>query len=117
MAFRRESSGKFKEGGRQIKVVPLRALAGVPSYSGDPTPNLDAQVPRAPAVIRWTPAQVSVWITAQGFALYAPLFMEHEVDGASLLELDCHDLSRMGIGVVGHRHTLNRRIRTLAESP
>jgi len=39
-------------------------------------------------VSSWSPQQVAEWLTRQNFILYASNFLEKQVDGKQLLELD-----------------------------
>lgn len=109
--------------GRSIKVVALRprvesAPSPPPSVANAaPAPVDSVLALSSRPVVKWTPSQVAAWVRAQGFEAYAAAFLQHEVDGGGLLELDNLDLQRMGVAVVGVRHSLLRRIRTLAESP
>lgn len=107
--------------GRPIKVVPIRGRNGAASspptlpLTNGSSPTDAAEAISLLPVLKWTPSQVATWVRAQGFDAHANLFKQHEVDGGGLLELDNLDLQRMGITVVGHRHAILRRIRTLAE--
>jgi hypothetical protein len=66
----------------------------------------------------WTPAQAQHWLgtLGQGLGRYGPLFVEHEVAGATLLELGAGDLDYMGIRPLAHRKALLRGVQELREA-
>jgi hypothetical protein len=53
---------------------------------------------------------VCAWLGKQGLGEYAPLFEEHDIGGAALLEVSASDLDYMGIVPLGHRKALLRGV-------
>jgi hypothetical protein len=67
-----------------------------------PAPNAH-EWPEREEVERWTPVQVAEWATLMGFEKYAHSFVTHKITGKLLVQLEEHQLSHMGIGVLGVR--------------
>ena len=69
-------------------------------------PRLDASLPT-----RWTVDQVGLWLERLGLAeQYSAMFREHEIDGATLCELDASAWTTLGVYKLGHQSILKRAI-------
>lgn len=62
----------------------------------DVPPSGPEQVMNVPS---WGPQQVVDWLTRQNFVLYASNFLEKQVDGKQLLELDS---TKMKVGALSY---------------
>eukprot|EP00128_Syssomonas_multiformis_P000474 Colp12_sorted_trinity150504_noHs@18042 len=66
--------------------------------------------PNVETVLMWSVAQVREWIEANGFAEFAGLFEENDINGELLLQLDHDTLKSMGIVSAGKRMQLLRAV-------
>ena len=63
---------------------------------------------------QWTVAQVAQWVGSLGLPEAAQSFAEHEVEGASLLELTAAELKdELGVTKFGHVKKLSKAIEEL----
>lgn len=75
-------------------------------------------------ISKWGNEECCIWLDSLGnqfsfekeFKEYVKHFQEHHIDGASLKDLDRHDLKRMGILSVGHQKLILLNLRDLIDS-
>lgn len=88
---------------RELPALPARdRRPGVNARVG--TPAIIAGAATASSgVVSWSTAQVLVWLQKQQMGKYSHLFMEHQIDGATLLHLGRDELADLGV-----KHGLDR---------
>ncbi|KAJ1936789.1 ATP binding, partial [Linderina macrospora] len=64
-------------------------------------------------VVQWSEGRVGQWLRKQGFARHERAFMENQINGEALLELDYNLLKELSVRTVGERVRLNIAIRDL----
>lgn len=94
-----------KLGDRRRLKLALRRLANRQGFLADANVQHGA--------FTWDENEVCAWLTREGFSELVSLFQAEGIDGACLLELDLDDQAGMGIGPLGVRYSLNRRIQAL----
>jgi len=105
-------------GASQSNSVPAGAPAAAAPVVRRRPPTAGRRDPIPSQAATWTPAQAQHWLgtLGQGLERYGPLFAEHEVAGATLLELGASDLDYMGIKPLAHRKALLRGVEELREA-
>ncbi|ETO16911.1 hypothetical protein RFI_20426, partial [Reticulomyxa filosa] len=63
----------------------------------------------------WTESDVNQWMKEMGYPEYATIFLENNIDGKILLDLNKEDFTSLGITSVGHRKALERQIQQLRD--
>ncbi|GBG41411.1 hypothetical protein CBR_g74397, partial [Chara braunii] len=61
---------------------------------------------------QWTKEDVASWLTEKGFQQYAEVFIEHEITGSMLLQLDRESLAEL-IPILAHVLTVHEHIQEL----
>ncbi|KAJ1928257.1 ATP binding, partial [Linderina pennispora] len=64
-------------------------------------------------VVQWSEGRVGQWLREQGFARHERAFVENQINGEALLELDYNLLKELSVRTVGERVRLNIAIRDL----
>lgn len=72
--------------------------------------------PSEESVLYWTPYDVRAFVLSRGYSEgVADRFVQHQITGAILLELDINSLKEIDIPSFGTRFELSKEIKTLAE--
>ena len=61
----------------------------------------------------WSTTQVSLWLQEIGLHQYSNKFVENDINGSHLKELDKETLSELGIDKLGHRMVFQREVKKL----
>eukprot|EP00041_Stephanoeca_diplocostata_P031118 m.962348 g.962348 ORF g.962348 m.962348 type:complete len:1268 (+) comp23890_c0_seq1:180-3983(+) len=61
----------------------------------------------------WTCTDVGDWLDSIGLGAYRSIFMENEIKGSHLLDLDKADLKELNVNLLGHRLTMFKSIKVL----
>ena len=72
---------------------------------------MESSFPKADNFKNWSPAQVGEWLNENGFREYSEFFVEHQITGDLLLDLDYTTLKDIGVIVVGDRARILQAIK------
>ncbi|KTW26024.1 hypothetical protein T552_03293 [Pneumocystis carinii B80] len=67
-------------------------------------------------ILNWTPQEVASWIESKGFGSVADKFIEHEITGDILIQMDYSHLREIDIFSFGKRFEIEREIKLLRDS-
>lgn len=65
----------------------------------------------------WSVKDVSSFLSFCGLDKFIKTFVDNDIDGAGLLDLNDHDLSSMGITILGQKKTILKNISLLKSNP
>ena len=98
--------------------------ASPPAYNKAPLLASNRSPPPAPQITdaggmsSWTSEQVAGWVARlpDGLGQYWPLFLDGEVTGHLMFRLSTTDMESMGITIIGHRLSLQRKLEELVST-
>ena len=73
--------------------------------------------PKGNNVENWNSEDVSIWISEIDPSFvelgYCKIFINEDINGSALLELDEYDLKELGISKMGHRKNIMKNIKNI----
>ena len=66
--------------------------------------------------VTWSPEDVSIWLTDNGFSQYVSAFLSNKVSGESIFSLNINDLEEIGVSTLGHRIKMLKKVKELSHT-
>ncbi|KAJ1978303.1 hypothetical protein H4R34_003255 [Dimargaris verticillata] len=89
---------------------PINAVTATTETNKDATKSGIPDVPLTGQPENWSIEQVAVWLDTQGFGSLVPIFVDNEISGDVLLELNLTTLKELQIKTFGKRYHLMNAI-------